>query len=281
MGNVFLEIPQDQWIFSYKKGGNDVSLNLDLEGKFYLVTGASSGIGRAVAICLSQCGARLALIARRKEEMLKVAECMEHTTRRLDMDVTNEAHMKRLAHLLQDEKPVIRMLVNCAGYGVMGNFTKLNRKEELGMIDVNCKALTDMTYLCIPYMRKNSRIIQLASSAAFMPQPYFAVYAASKSYVYSFSRALSEELRSRRIYVTAVCPGPVDTPFFDIAEKDGKTLSIKKLTLASPEKVVERAIADSFHKKKISVYNPYIRAFHVLAKIVPHQWILFIMRFLK
>ena len=197
------------------------------------------------------------------------------------MDVTNEAHMKRLAHLLQEEKPVIRMLVNCAGYCVMGNFTKLNRKEELGMIDVNCKALTDMTYLCIPYMRKNSRIIQLASSAAFMPQPYFAVYAASKSYVYSFSRALSEELRSRRIYVTAVCPGPVDTPFFDIAEKDGKTLSIKKLTLASPEKVVERAIADSFHKKKISVYNPYIRAFHVLAKIVPHQWILFIMRFLK
>ena len=68
---------------------------------------------------------------------------------------------------------MIRMLVNCAGYGVMGNFTKLNRKEELGMIDVNCKALTDMTYLCIPYMRKNSRIIQLASSAAFMPQPYF------------------------------------------------------------------------------------------------------------
>ena len=173
------------------------------------------------------------------------------------------------------------MLVNCAGYGVMGNFTKLNRKEELGMIDVNCKALTDMTYLCIPYMRKNSRIIQLASSAAFMPQPYFAVYAASKSYVYSFSRALSEELRSRRIYVTAVCPGPVDTPFFDIAENDGQTLSIKKLTLASPEKAVERAIADSFHKKKISVYNPYIRAFHVLAKIVPHQWILFIMRFLK
>ena len=249
-----------------------------------MITGASSGMGLEFALQLDNVFDSIDeiwLIARRKEEMLKVAECMEHTTRILDMDVTNEAHMKRLAHLLQEEKPVIRMLVNCAGYGVMGGFTKLNRKEELGMIDVNCKALTDMTYLCIPYMRKNSRIIQLASSAAFMPQPYFAVYAASKSYVYSFSRALSEELRSRRIYVTAVCPGPVDTPFFDIAEKDGKTLSIKKLTLASPEKVVERAIADSSHKKKISVYNPYIRAFHVLAKIVPHQWILFIMRFLK
>ena len=146
---------------------------------------------------------------------------------------------------------------------------------------MNIQKPTQLYHSSLLYTKMNSRIIQLASSAAFMPQPYFAVYAASKSYVYSFSRALSEELRSRRIYVTAVCPGPVDTPFFDIAEKDGKTLSIKKLTLASPEKVVERAIADSFHKKKISVYNPYIRAFHVLAKIVPHQWILFIMRFLK
>ena len=130
-------------------------------------------------------------------------------------------------------------------------------------------------------MKKNSRIIQLASSAAFMPQPDFAVYAATKSYVYSLSRALSEELRQRKIYVTAVCPGPVDTPFFDIAEKDGKTLAIKKLTMASPEKVVEQAISDSFHKKRTSVYNPYIKMFYVLAKIIPHQWILYIMRFMK
>lgn len=249
-----------------------------------MITGASSGMGLEFALQLDNVFDTIDeiwLIARRKEAMLQVAECMDHTTRILDMDVTNQTHMQQLKELLVKEKPVIRMLVNCAGYGVMGNFSKLNMEEELGMIDVNCKALTQMTYLCIPYMRKNSRIIQLASSAAFMPQPDFAVYAATKSYVYSLSRALSEELRKRRIYVTAVCPGPVDTPFFDIAEKDGKTLAVKKLTLATPEKVVERAIADSFHKKKISVYNPYIRAFHVLTKCIPHQWILFIMRYLK
>lgn len=249
-----------------------------------VITGASSGMGLEFALQLDNVFDSIDeiwLIARRKEAMLKVAECMEHTTRVLDMDITNDKDMNRLQELLTAEKPVIRMLVNCAGYGVMGSFSHLNMQEELGMIDVNCKALTQMTYFCLPYMRKNSRIIQLASSAAFMPQPDFAVYAASKSYVYSLSRALSEELRHKRIYVTAVCPGPVDTPFFDIAEKDGKTLAIKKLAMASPEKVVERAIADSFHKRRTSVYNPYIRVFQILAKVLPHQWILFFMRFMK
>ena len=130
-------------------------------------------------------------------------------------------------------------------------------------------------------MRENSRIIQLASSAAFMPQPGFAVYAASKAYVNSFSRALYEELRKKKIYVTSVCPGPVDTPFFDIAEKDGKTLAIKKLAMALPEKVVEKAILDSYRKRPVSIYSGYIKAFEILAKTVPHKVILTAMRYMK
>ena len=161
------------------------------------------------------------MIARRKKELLEVAQHLEHTTRILDMDITKEEQIERLRKLLADEKPVVRMLVNCAGYGILGDFTASNISEELGMIEVNCKALTQMTHLCLPYMKKNSRIIQLASSAAFLPQPNFAVYAATKAYVYSFSRALRQELRRKKIYVTAVCPGPVDTPFFDIAHDDG------------------------------------------------------------
>lgn len=250
-----------------------------------IITGASSGMGMEFALQLDNVFEtsidEIWLIARRKEQMLEVASSMEHTTRVLDMDVTKKDDMKRLKKLLAKEKPVIRMLVNCAGYGVMGDFSKLNMQEELGMIDVNCKALTQMTYLCIPFMHRNSRIIQLASSAAFMPQPGFAVYAASKAYVNSLSRALSEELRKKKIYVTSVCPGPVDTPFFSIAEKDGKILAIKKMTMAKAEKVVEKAIKDSFHKRTVSVYGGYIKAFGILAKIVPHQVILTIMRFMK
>lgn len=221
------------------------------------------------------------MIARRKKEMLEVAQYLEHTTRVLDMDVTNEDDIKKLKKLLADEKPTIRMLINCAGYGIMGHFSQSDIREELGMIDVNCKALTQMTYLCIPYMRKNSRIIQLASSAAFLPQPDFAVYAATKSFVYSFSRALNQELRTRKIYVTAVCPGPVDTPFFDIAEKTGSTLAVKKLTLVRADQVVEKAIADSYHKRERSVYGAWIKSFEVAAKIIPHRAILELMRFLK
>ena len=244
-----------------------------------MITGASSGMGLEFALQLDNILDSIDeiwLIARRKKALLEIAEHMEHTSRVLDMDVTNPLDINRLKKLLSYEKPTIRMLVNCAGYGIMGEFTKMNVEDELGMIDVNCKALTQITHMCIPYMRKNSRIIQLASSAAFLPQPNFAVYAATKSYVYSFSRALSRELSNRKIYVTSVCPGPVDTPFFDIAEKNGKTLAIKKIAMANAEKVVEKAIRDSFHKKESSVYHPIIKFFEIITKIVPHKILLLI-----
>lgn len=249
-----------------------------------LITGASSGMGVEFALQLDNVFHNIDeiwLIARRKKEMLEVAQYLEHPTRVLDMDLTNNNDMERLKRLLSDEKPVIRMLVNSAGYGIMGDFSKSNIGDELGMIDVNCKALTQMTYLCIPYMKKNSRIIQLASSAAFLPQPNFAVYAATKSYVYSFSRALNQELRTKGIYVTAVCPGPVDTPFFDIAEKTGSTLAVKKLTLVRADQVVEKAIEDSYHRREKSVYGAWIKSFEAAAKILPHSAILELMRFLK
>ena len=252
-----------------------------LDMNIVIITGASSGMGLEFALQLDNMFENVDeiwLIARRKQAMLEIAQHMEHTTRVLDMDVTNPLHIGRLKQLLADIKPTVRMLVNCAGYGVMGKFSKLNEEEELGMIDVNCKALTQITYMCIPYMKKNSRIIQLASSAAFMPQPGFAVYAASKAYVCSFSRALNQELNSKKIYVTAVCPGPVDTPFFDIAEKDGKTLAIKKLAMANAEQVVAKAIKDSYYKRELSVYGPFIKAFRVFAKLVPHKLILFFIR---
>ncbi|MCI9387553.1 MAG: SDR family NAD(P)-dependent oxidoreductase [Lachnospiraceae bacterium] len=249
-----------------------------------LITGASSGMGVEFALQLDNVFHNIDeiwLIARRKKEMLEVAQYLEHPTRVLDMDVTNDNDVERLKRLLSDEKPVIRMLVNSAGYGIMGDFSKSDIGDELGMIDVNCRALTQMTYLCLPYMKKNSRIIQLASSAAFLPQPNFAVYAATKSYVYSFSRALNQELRTKEIYVTAVCPGPVDTPFFDIAEKTGSTLAVKKLTLVRADQVVEKAIEDSYHRREKSVYGTWIKSFEAAAKILPHSAILELMRFLK
>ena len=92
------------------------------------------------------------------------------------------------------------------------------------MVDVNCRSLTRMTLLCLPFLRAGSRIVNLASASAFCPQPYFSVYAATKSYVLSFSRSLGEELRKKGIVVTAVCPGPVDTEFFKFSGKTAEYL---------------------------------------------------------
>ena len=149
------------------------------------------------------------------------------------------------------------------------------------MIDLNCRALTEITRLCIPWMKRGSRIIQLASSAGFLPQPGFAVYAASKSYVLSFSRALREELKDAGIHVTAVCPGPVRTEFFERAEKNGSTLALKKYVMTEAERVVTDALKASARRQSISVCTPVIKLFHLITRLLPHSLILSVMRSLK
>ena len=157
-----------------------------------IITGASSGIGKEFALQLDAGLYTIDefwLIARRKDRLEELACDLDHMAKTIPLDLTQEADMEHLRALLRKERPAVRMLINCSGYGIMGQFSEIDSREQVGMIDLNCRALTEITHACLPYMKKNSRIIQLASSAAFLPQPGFAVYAASKSYVLSFSRA--------------------------------------------------------------------------------------------
>lgn len=249
-----------------------------------IITGASSGMGREFAIqldCLLNKTDEIWLIARRKERLEELSKGLKLPAKIIVMDVTKEQDMLTFQKLLEVEQPAIRMLVNCAGFGLMGAFEKIDIEEQMGMLHVNCEALTRITWHCIPYMYKNSRIIQLASSAGFFPQKYFAVYAASKAYVLNFSRALREELKKKSIWVTTVCPGPVETEFFDIAEKYEATLAVKKMTMVSPQKVVRTAIRDARDKKAMSVCSAPIKAFRVVTKIIPDQVILGVINWLK
>jgi short-subunit dehydrogenase len=107
-----------------------------------------------------------------------------------------------------------------------------------------------------------------------LPQVRFSVYAASKAYVLSLSNALGAELRGRGIYVTAVCPGPVKTEFFDIAESKGSTMKVKKLFMISPKKVVRTALKDSLHRKTISIPSLPMKAFRIITKVVPESVLL-------
>jgi short-subunit dehydrogenase len=182
------------------------------------------------------------------------------------MDVTKEDNLEHFKQILEEKKPTICILVNCAGYGIRKAFIEGNYQEELGMIDINCRSLTAITYLCIPYMHKGSRILQIASAAAFLPQGGFAVYSASKAYVLSFSRALHKELRTKGIGVTAVCPGPVDTDFFSISDAGGSMPVWKKLFLAKTNRVVAKALEDSKRKKSVSMYGFAIHALRFITR---------------
>ena len=218
------------------------------------------------------------VIARRKDRLDELQKEVPVPLRILPLDLQKLSDREILEMELKNRHPQVRMLINSAGFGKIGKIGDLDLESETGMIQLNIEALCAVTHLVLPYMASNSRIIQFASSAAFLPQPGFAIYAATKSFVLSYSRALREELRGRGILVTAVCPGPVKTEFFDIAEKTGKIPLYKRLTMADPRKVVRLALRDSMMGKAISVYGPWMKAFFVICKVLPHSWILALMR---
>lgn len=245
-----------------------------------IITGASSGIGREFVRQMDTAFGTIDefwLVARSRDKLTKAADSLRHKSRIFAIDVTDNEELELLEAAVRENHARVRMLINCAGYGIMGAFAEQRRKEETGMVRLNCEALTNITHRMIPYMRPGSRIIQLASCAAFLPQPDFAVYAASKAYVLRFSQALRAELLRKGIYVTSVCPGPVDTPFFDIAERHGRTLAIKKYTMVKADRVVAKALRDSLHRRSRSVCSLPIKGVELLSKIVPHDFAVFCM----
>lgn len=245
--------------------------------KIAIVTGASSGMGRETILQLADRFGTLDeiwAIARREERLADLKTQVPVILKILPLDLKQPESWEELADRLRQSKPDVKFLVNAAGYGKIGSVGSLSLEDETGMPGLNCQALCGVTNVVLPYLSKNSRIIQYASSAAFLPQPKFAIYAATKAFVLSYSRALNMELKSREIYVTAVCPGPVRTEFFDIAESTGKVPIYKKLTMANPKKVVALAIRDSMMGKSISVYGILMKAFLILSKVVPHDLLL-------
>lgn len=249
--------------------------------KIAIVTGASSGMGREfimqIADRFSGIG-EIWAIARREERLEELSPLVPVKVRSFAIDLTDDSKLMSLQDILAKEKPEVKWLINSAGYGKIGDVGTINIGDEMGMVELNCKALCAVTHMVLPYMSENSRIIQFSSAASFLPQPGFAIYAATKSFVLSYSRALNEELKKREIYVTAVCPGPVKTEFFDIAETTGKIPLYKRVVMADPKKVVRLALRDSMMGRPVSVYGITMKFFRLLCKTVPHTAIFRLMK---
>ena len=242
--------------------------------KIAVVTGASSGMGRETIIQLWEHFKgfdEIWIIARRRERLDELDRQVGVPLHKFALDLTRERDRDVLLRALSARKPQVKFLVNAAGFGMIGQVEELGLKSETDMVALNCEALCAVTRMVLPYMECNSRIIQYASSAAFLPQPGFAIYAATKSFVLSYSRALNQELRSRRIYVTAVCPGAVKTEFFNRALTKKHLPAYKKLVMADPKKVIKKAWKDNEQNKEISVYGKAIKLTHLVTKILPHS----------
>ncbi len=212
------------------------------------------------------------MIARREERLKTMESRGKGRLRAISLDLTDMASFQVFEDVLKNENPQIQYLVNAAGAGRMGKVETIDFIDHAFVLDINVRALTCMSRICLPYMTKGSRIIQLCSGSAFLPQPEFASYAASKAYVLSFSRALRQEVKAKGISVTAVCPGPVNTEFFEAAGSE--IAPAKKRFLMESKDVVRKAFKDSKAGKELSVYGISMKLVHLAGKILPTRVVL-------
>ena len=242
-----------------------------------IVTGATSGIGEAFAGLLQEDNRfdAIWLVGRNLQKlsgMSKTSPKMIPVEADLTASGVNVIEEKIIA-----EKASIGLLINSAGIGYRAPFEEQTSDEINDTIQTNIAALTKLCRVCLPFMEDGrSGIINIASTAGFLPQPGFSVYAASKSYVISFSRALAEELKPRRISVTTVCTGPVATDFQRRATggRDTEFKGFRAKIVKTPGEVAAKALKANAKNRKMLVVGASQKLFHFASKIIPHSWIL-------
>ena len=179
-----------------------------------------------------------------------------------------------LSDMLKEKKPDVRILVNNAGTGYMGAFDKMSQEQVVQICNINCTAPAAIMSEVLPYMTNGARILNISSASSFQPDPYLAMYSASKVFLKNLSRAVNNELKARGITVTSVCPGWVDT---GMLPKEVKGRKINYIGMLKPEKVVSRALKDSAKGKDMSVPGWFAKYFRFYSKITPtgivmRQW---------
>ena len=242
-----------------------------------IVTGASSGMGKEFVKQLSSYVKvdEVWVIARREQALKELQALCPYSIRPLAFDLGKEESFVSISALLEKEQPDVKLLVNAAGFGKFGRFEKIPLADELGMIDLNCKALVAMTRIVLPYMHRGSHILQLDSLSAFQPVPFITTYGATKSFVLSYSRAMNAELKGTGIRMMAMNPGWVKTEFFGRAmETDNADVQYFN-HLYEADAVVATGLKHLYKTKKdVSVHGFPIRNQVRLVKLLPHKLVM-------
>ncbi len=237
-----------------------------------LITGASAGLGEVFAKKLAQEGTNLILVARRKNRLDALAKelSVEHGVRAevIQCDLSSpDAADKLFAHVKKGEI-FVDLLINNAGFGTYGEFTKCYEDKEIQMVDLHCRTTVQLLHAFLPAMveKRTGGIINVSSAAAFLPVPYMATYAATKTFMLHLSDAVAHEVKQYGVRMMALCPGATKTEFQEVANVN---TSFQSPRFMSAEAVVNRALND--YKKGATVSVPGIEnaALYYLARIVP------------
>ena len=244
--------------------------------KTAIITGASSGLGIEFVRLLTAAFPEVEsvwLIARRRDRLEELAAQYgeDLDVRVLPLDLCSESAFAALSFELEAWKPDVCLLVNNAGCGYLGRMGEVDTDTQTRMTKLNVTALTAVTNLVLPYMSRGARIINVSSIASFCPNARMTVYSSTKAYVSSFTRGLSEEVRHRGVFITAVCPGPMATEFLDIGGITGNSKMFDTLPYCDPEKVAAGAYAASIAGRTFYTPKLFYKFYRVLAKIIPHS----------
>lgn len=237
-----------------------------------IITGASGGIGKEFTkLMLQEEVDEIWAIARNQEKLIALKEKLGDKITTISKDLSKPEELRSIGDLLKDQKPVIVYLINNAGIARMDSYQNFSIEEIMNTININCSALTVLCTLCIPYMEKGSKILNISSASSFQPLPYLNLYAATKVFEKSYSRSLNMELKGTGITSTAVCPSWVDT---DLLMKELNGKKIKFPGIITPDRVAIKALKDAKRGKDMSVCTFYVKYLHMLAKLLPQKMIM-------
>ncbi len=239
--------------------------------KTALITGATSGLGYEFVKLFANDGYNLVLVARNEKRLKEIQQSyknIEVTIIPKDLSVHGAA--KEVFEEMESRGIDIDVLVNNAGFGLMGKFDELDIQKELNMIQLNISALTELTYYCLQKMkqRNSGRILNVASTAAFQPGPLMAVYYATKAFVLSFSEALVEEISGSSITVTTLCPGATKTNFGSVASVEGTKMFSRAM---ASDLVAQSGYKALMSGKRVIITGGFNKAGALGAKFMPRS----------
>ncbi|MFZ4648415.1 MAG: SDR family NAD(P)-dependent oxidoreductase [Patescibacteria group bacterium] len=247
-----------------------------MKNKTVLITGGASGLGFELAKLFAADGYSLVLVSRNGSHLssakIELSNKYKISVEIIVADLTNCQAVNNVFPSLENKGIKIDILVNNAGFGLLGSFVNLDLQKQLAIIELDIKALVNLTYQFLGQAPDNSKILNISSMAAFQPGPNMNVYYAAKAFVSSFSEALAEELVERKIIVTALCPGPIDTNFWKVSspgrENIAGTTALARLT---PDFVARVGYQGLMRGRRVVIPGILNKFLAVIVKFVPRS----------